>query len=170
MNGSNGKRRRIRRTAPAARAFDEPTFSPSSGDRPLAIPVEAPTQCVRCGLPFIGDPVVVRLENPQAKPKTLFVCSSCIESFDRWVTRPSRKGDDEPIRRRVKQTDVAEAMISRRRSRGSKRVERNQSKARRKLVQALIGWMLGLSILLLVFGALFYLAFISGTGGRAPSR
>lgn len=170
MNGSNGKRRRIRRTAPAGRPFDEPVTSPSANDRPQAFPVEAPSQCARCGLPFIGDPVMLRLENPQTKPRTLHVCSACIESFDRWVARPSRKGDDEPIRRRVKQTDVADAMISRRRSRGSKRVERNESKARRKFVQTVIGWMLALSILILVFGTLFWFAFSSGIGGRAPSR
>jgi hypothetical protein len=90
------------------------------------------TTCQRCQLPMIGDPFVFTLQGTQTR-QNLVICEPCMQSLQRWVHSSGPRASNR-ITRRKRTADVVDSLISHRRSKFGKRVDRFVAHSRRHVV------------------------------------
>jgi hypothetical protein len=156
MVNPSGKKRRLRRSFPVDRESESDRQFRDIGrdDRPGA--PNPLSKCQRCHLPIIGGVAVMKLENGEQR-QDVVLCEPCCQSLHKWLSLSGRGNLEQP-RRRKRQSDVTDSLISRRRSRLSKKLDRYMSESQRKtMLSALIAAGIGVGVLVVIL-AIAYIA------------
>jgi hypothetical protein len=161
MSNPSGKRRKFRRSFPSARDWEErdERLLPPEHAGALPPPGEVTvTTCQRCQLPMLGGTYAFTLDGGPTH-QNLLICEPCAQSLQRWLYASGPRAARRLKPRSKRPTEVVASLISRRRSKFSKRVDRIIAGSRRHMIfYAVCAVLLGVGLM----GAMVAFFYVSG--------
>jgi hypothetical protein len=189
MTNPNGKRRRPRRPNQASRFWENDQADlEQAGTLPATTAGGTVSTCRRCALPIVGDTCALTVKIGTAAPSTSEICGPCADSLHRWLTRSQRESSSNSSERQYdriadridadrnrrsgsrrskpRASEVADSLISKRRSRNSDELDRFESQSRRTILITVAGSILALAGLLVLVGSIFFMTNNAAVTGR----